>query len=275
MAENTLTVRDVIEVLEEFAPTALAEEWDSVGLQVGNPEQTCRTVAIGLDVTHATLETALSQEADLIICHHPLLFRPPPAIRFDKPQGHLIQQLCEAKISCYAMHTNLDSTVGGLNDHLATILNLIEVDSLIARPPQTPPSFQDKVVGLGRVGRLKKPGTLAQLARQIDEALSPESLRIIGHEHGEVQRVAVCTGSGGSLVHDAIKSGADCFVTGDVKYHQALDAEAAGMYILDVGHYASEISCISILCSLLANRFGDGLELVPLDSLYDPLRSFK
>lgn len=275
MAENTLTVRDVIEVLEEFAPSSLAEDWDAVGLQVGNPEQSCRTVAVGLDLTLATLETALAQEADLIITHHPLLFRPLQEIRFDRPHGHLVQQLCEANISFYAAHTNLDSTAGGLNDHLAALINLVDLKPLIPPSMPLPTSLQDKLVGLGRIGRLKKPGTLAQLARQLDDALSPESLRIIGHEHGEVQKVAVCTGSGGSLVAEAIKSGADCFVTGDVKYHQALDAEAAGMFVLDVGHYASEIACISILCSLLSNRFGDSLDLVPLDNLYDPLRSFQ
>lgn len=99
-------------------------------------------------------------------------------------------------------------------------------------------------------------------------------MRIIGHEHEEVSKVALCTGSGGSLVSDAIASGADCFITGDVKYHQALDAEAAGMAILDVGHYSSEITCIALLASLLKNRFGDTLQINGIVDVFDPIRPF-
>jgi len=268
-------IADVINALEEFAPTSLAEEWDAVGLQIGDPSQECQAVAIALDLTLATLEEAVASEANLIVTHHPLLLRPIKTIRFDQPQGHLIQRLCEEKISLYAMHTNLDSTVGGLNDFLAAKIDLENARPLIDPPKTLPESLQGKTVGLGRVGELKKAGTLRQLAKKLIESFAPEDLRMIGHEHQEVSRVALCTGSGGSLMREAIASGADCYITGDVKYHQALDAEAAGMAVLDVGHYASEIVAIEIITSVLKKGLGDSPRVIPLEIETDPLRSFQ
>lgn len=269
------TVAEVTAALETFAPLSLAEEWDSVGLQIGDPKARCQTIAIGLDLTLATLEEAIAAEADLIITHHPLLFsRRLRTIRFDQPIGHLIQRLCEEKISYYTAHTNLDSTHGGLNDSMAEQLQLTDLKSLLPPSSQIPPALAKKVVGLGRVGRLKTPGTLGQLAKQVQEIFQPEDLRIIGHEHQELIQIALCTGSGGSLMREAIASGADCYITGDVKYHQALDAEAAGMAVLDVGHYASELPAIAILHDVLEKAFGNSVQLVQLKSAGDPLRSF-
>lgn len=268
-------VSDIIRILEDFAPVELAYEWDSVGLQIGDPNKVCRTVAVTLDLGVATLEEAIAREADLIVAHHPLLFRSPKEIRFDRPHGHLIQRLCEEKISFYAIHTNLDSTIGGLNDFLVEKIGLVDSTPLVNPPKTLPETFHGKTVGLGRVGPLKKPGTLKQLAKRLTETFEPESLRIIGHEHQEVSTVAICTGSGGSLIREAIASNADCFITGDVKYHQALDAEAAGMAVLDLGHYASEIPAIQILSNVLKKGLDDTVKIVPLTTAHDPLRSFR
>ncbi len=271
----SIRIAEVIRVLEEFAPLGLAEEWDAIGLQLGDPEQDCSVVAVALDLMHATLEEAVAAEAELIVVHHPLLFRPVPKIRYDRPQGHLIQRLCAEKIALYAAHTNLDSTAGGLNDYLAGQIELTAMEPLIPPRPTTPDSFRKQTVGLGRVGLLKQPGTLNQLAKKLAKTFSPEAMRIIGHEHQEVTRVALCTGSGGSLMREAIASGADCYVTGDVKYHQALDAEAAGMAVLDVGHYATEISAIEILMDVLKKSFGKKIRTVPLTTAHDPIRPYQ
>lgn len=139
MPQTRHTVADVIQALEDFAPLGLAEEWDSVGLQVGDPSRHCRHVTIALDLTLASLETSLTHNADLIITHHPLFFRPIKSIRFDQSQGHLIQRLCEEQLCHYAAHTNLDSTEGGLNDHLADLIDLKNRTTLLPPPATTPP----------------------------------------------------------------------------------------------------------------------------------------
>lgn len=274
MAAAKTTVADVIRVIEDFAPLGLAEDWDNVGLQIGQMDAPCRHVAVALDLTLATLEASLAAEADLILTHHPLLFRSLKSIQYDEPQGHLIQRICEAKVSVYAAHTNLDSTVGGLNDWLADLIDLQERTTLLPPPKSTPSSLLDKLVGLGRVGQLKKPGTLNHLAKHLRSNLDPESMRMIGHEHQEVSKVALCTGSGGTLMKEAIASGADCYITGDVKYHQALDAEAAGMAVLDVGHFASEIASIEILQSMLNKRLGPQIRIEPIRVAMDPIRTY-
>ncbi len=266
--------QDIIDVLEDFAPLGLAEEWDAVGLQVGDPQQECNTVALALDLTAENLAEAQAVGANMIVVHHPILMRATKTIRYDQPLGHLIQQLCTHKLSLYVMHTNLDSTRGGLNDHLANAIGLINVRSLLPAPATTPERFQGQVVGLGRIGELQEGIPLATLATRLQEELRPEALRIIGPDQRQIQSVALCSGSGGSLVHQAINSGADCYVTGDVKYHQALDAEAAGLCILDAGHYATEISSIAIMQSVLTTKFGNDLNIVRLEKARDPLRAF-
>jgi dinuclear metal center YbgI/SA1388 family protein len=274
MSKDKLRIQDITSSMDDFAPPRLAENWDTVGLQIGEPERLCQTVCLALDLTRNTLDEAIAHGADLIITHHPLLLRPPQSIRFDQPLGNLIQRLCAENISLYAVHTNLDSTAGGLNDHLAKIVG-IEVTRSLSPPPISALNIShDKVVGLGRVGHLKKTESLKHLANRLHESLNPAALRVIGDNDREVTTVALCTGSGGSLVQEAIASGADCFVTGDIKYHQALDARAVGMAIIDVGHYATEIASISILKSVLTTRFGSDLKIIPLKAAADPLRAY-
>lgn len=270
-----MRICDVVTALEEFAPTCLAEEWDSVGLQIGDPSRPCRIATLALDLTKKTLKESIDYQADLIITHHPLLFRPINAIRFDQTIGELIQQLCEKKISFYTAHTNLDSTEGGLNDHLANTIGLKDTSYLHPLPPTIPEEWRKRRVGLGRVGTLHETISLKQLADKLQKALQPEALRIIGSIDHEVRTVAVCSGSGGSLIPRAIESGADCFVTGDVKYHQAREAEAAGMGILDVGHYATEIASVSLLQSVLSSQFENDLKIIPLESDSDPLQPYR
>ncbi len=269
------TVADIITVLEDFAPTGLAENWDAVGLQVGAPQQACKKVGLALDLTKQTLQEALNKQVDLIVVHHPLLFRPVKAIRFDEPMGTLLQTLCAKKIGLYAAHTNLDSTVGGLNDYLADQIDLRERRSILPQPDTTPAAFRDTVAGLGRAGSLPEPTSLGALANKLNKRFKPAALRIIGDKNRIIETVAMCTGSGGALIAEAATTGADCYITGDVKYHQALDAEAIGLSVLDVGHFATEITCISILEKALTPTLGQFIEIVSLTSAQDPLQSFK
>ena len=258
-------------VLEAFAPLALAADWDAVGLQVGDPTRPCARIGIGLDVIASTLEEALTANVDLIVSHHPLFLRPTKSIRFDQPQGHLIQQLCTHQVSVYAMHTNLDATRGGLNDFLADQIGLKNRRSLLPAPQGLPQEFEG--AGLGRIGELKTPETLHALATRLQTRFQSQALRIIGKRQRELRSLALCTGSGGSLVHNAITSGVDGYITGDVKYHQALDAEAAGLAIIDIGHYASEIVCLEILSKVLRDGFGNSISIIPLTRAQDPLQA--
>jgi GTP cyclohydrolase I len=271
---KNLYVSDLVTVLEDFAPPFLAQDWDQVGLEIGELDRQCRVVCTSLDVTLATVEACIVNNADLLVVHHPLLFRPLKEIRFDKPIGHLVQKLCEHKISVYAAHTNLDSTHGGLNDHLADLVELEDLQSLLAAPTHVPDIWKKKGVGLGRIGRLKQAVTLNRLAKKLKSHLDPQAMRIIGHEHQEIEKVAICSGSGGDLINQAIQSGADCYITGDVKYHQALDAQAAGLAVLDIGHYASEVIAVDILASVISSSFAKDLTVLSLKEYADPLRSY-
>lgn len=333
---TTPKVSDIVGIINKIAPFALAEEWDNVGLQVGDPAAPAERIMVALDPLPETIDAAISANCSLLLTHHPFIFRPLKKISLSDPHSALIVRAIRHDIAVAALHTNFDIAPGGVNDLLAERLGVLDcvplrvtggdelakltvyvpkdhvesvhdalaqfggignysdcsfrsvgtgtfrplpgaqpfvgtvgnreyveevrlevllrrdeiapaVKALLKAHPYEEPAFDlypllNKGVefGMGRVGRLATPMTLGDFALQVKERLNQQAVRVVGDLGRQVKKVALCGGSGASLVRDACFKGADVLVTGDVKYHEARDAEALGMGLVDAGHFATE-----------------------------------
>jgi len=219
---------EFLAALDALAPARLAEEWDNVGLMVGRRDRPVTRVIVALDLRAAVLDEAVAEGADLVLVHHPPIFPAMSAVTDARTAGALVLRAAEDGIGVVAAHTNLDSPAGGLNDQMAAALGITGTAPLVPDPA-------DPTVGLGRVGDVA-PTTLGALATAAVAAYRPGGVNtgMAGDPDLPVTRVAVCTGSGGSLVDAAREAGAHAYVTGDLKYHDADAAE--GMGLVNVPH---------------------------------------
>ncbi|WP_373499065.1 Nif3-like dinuclear metal center hexameric protein [Desulfococcus sp.] len=240
----TVTVADLIGIMDQIAPPALSEEWDNVGLQVGRKDWPVKKIWVSLDPTPAVVAAACETGVDLLITHHPLWLKPPKTIDFETPPGKIVHQSALHQLSIFSAHTNLDSVTDGINDVLAARMQLTGLVPLAA-------SSRAAGEGIGRVGTLTRPTTLASLVQAIRETSGATALRYSGDPDMAVRRVAVCSGSGSSLMGAFFASGADVYISGDLRYHDARDAEAAGRGLIDMGHFASEHIIVGILAERL------------------------
>jgi dinuclear metal center YbgI/SA1388 family protein len=334
----------VIQLMEELAPKHYAVQDDRIGLQLGTLQKEIRKVLIALDVTDVVVEEAIKEQADLIIAHHAIIFRPLSQLQTDTPAGRLYTKLIKNDIAVYIAHTNLDVADGGINDMMAQALGLsglrhleevhteklkklvvfvpethhaqvqqalfgagagwigqyshcsfnIEgtgtflpqegADPFIGRPGKlervkevrvetvVPESVEKRVVqamlkahpyeeiaydlypmdlkgrtfGLGRVGKLPEAIPLSALAEKVKQAFQVPMLRMTGDPDRPVRKVVVLGGSGSRYVRHAIFAGADVLVTGDIDYHTAHDALAAGLALLDPGHNVEKIMKVKV-----------------------------
>ncbi|MDD2849763.1 MAG: Nif3-like dinuclear metal center hexameric protein [Desulfuromonadaceae bacterium] len=331
-------VADIVGIINKIAPVGLAEAWDNPGLQVGDPAAEVSRVMVALDPAPDVIDSALKASCQLLVTHHPLIFKPLKSISTANPHGATIQKALKGGLSIVSMHTNYDIASGGLNDLLAgkiglsscvplkvtntselvklivfvpaeqleqlrsvllpfaaaqgnyrdcsfaadgvgtftpldgaepfagTINMLAEVHEkrlelllqrtqlpraikvLLAAHPYEEPAFDvyplhndGEKLGIGRVGLLPEPLTLAEYAAQLRKSLSAPVLRYVGEPTTKVSKVALCSGSGASLLREAARLGADVLVTGDIKYHDARDAEDMGLTLIDAGHFPTEI----------------------------------
>ncbi|MBD2861760.1 Nif3-like dinuclear metal center hexameric protein [Paenibacillus oceani] len=329
----------VIQLVERLAPKHIAMEGDKIGLQLGSLRKEIRTVLVTLDVTEEVVEEAIRLQAELIVAHHAIIFRPLAHLQTDTPAGKLYEKLIKHDIAVYIAHTNLDVADGGINDMMAEALELkvtghledVHTDKLKKMVVFVPESHQNEVrdamfsagagwighyshcsfnipgtgtflpregaepfigtkgkleqasevrietvvpesvekqviqamlkahpyeevaydiytmdlngrtFGLGRVGRLEAPVTLDAFAQKVKQALDVPFVRVVGEPDREIKKVAVLGGSGSRYVKQALFAGADVLVTGDIDYHTAQDAIAAGIAIVDPGHNAEKI----------------------------------
>ncbi len=243
-------VSDLCTFLENFAPSALAESWDNVGLIIGDPEQKVCKVMTCLTITPESAAEAIEEQAQLIVTHHPLPFRPLQRITTLETPARLVWELAGAKISVYSPHTAFDSTHRGINAQLAEIMELVEVV-----PIRSGSLGGD--VGAGRMGHLHHPITLAQLVARLRRKLNGATCEAnFGADH-PVQSIAIACGSGGSLLAEARRLGCDCFVTGEASFHTVLEASAGGMALLQIGHFTSERFAVEHLAELIQQNFAD------------------
>ncbi|WP_017472595.1 Nif3-like dinuclear metal center hexameric protein [Amphibacillus jilinensis] len=369
---KVFTVGKIITLLEKWVPKKYAYEWDNVGLQVGDLTTQVTKILVTLDITEDVVDEAIAQGANLIIAHHPLLFKPIKQINVNSVQGRILRKLILHEITAYAAHTNLDIVEGGVNDLLAERLNLqsarvmipefneklykfhvyvpethldlvdhaltrmgvgqigdykdcsfrvkgtgaftplkqadpyigeqgnksyVEeikleymlkeaqlqeaIRILLATHPYEEPAYdlielenEGKVEGLGRIGELIKATTLADFANEVKEIFSLSGLRVTGSLDKKIKRVAVLGGSGEKYFKQAKRLGADVYVTGDLTFHQAQDAEALGLAIIDPGHHIESVM-IGAVCHYLKqklNQEATELEVIPTQLSSDPFK---
>lgn len=260
----------IIRMLEEMAPQNYAENWDSVGLQVGNEDTAIDKVMVALEVTAAVAAEAEEKSVDLIIAHHPLIFKPIKSITEHDPMGQTLRRLIRADIHVYVAHTNLDIAWGGLNDTLADLLDMERVEML--KPSEVQPS-EGRHIGLGRIGYLTEALLLKDLALALKESLHAVKLRYVGNPEHKIRKVALCSGAGADLLGDAHRAGCDVLITGDVKYHEAREAEMLGIALIDAGHFETESTAVSALADWLREKSdekGYEISVIESDTLVNP-----
>jgi len=364
---------DIAGIINKMAPVFLAESWDNPGLQVGDPAAEIQGIMVALDPTPDVIASAAAASCQLLVTHHPLIFKPLKSISTATPQGHLIHTAIKNGLSVISMHTNYDIAREGLNDLLAAriglpsavplqisasseLLKLVvfvpadhlenlrcaifphvqslgnyrdcsfaatgegtftplegaepfigvvgtrqnvpearlevllersnlprAIKALLASHPYEEPAYdvyplrnEGEKLGLGRVGRLTETVSLADFAGRIKTALSAPGLRYVGDPLARISKVALCSGSGASLLHEALRVGADVLVTGDVKYHEARNALDLGVALIDAGHFSTEILMVEDVTERLGRALGaagfDGCQVVPCCIEIDPFR---
>lgn len=256
-------VADVAEFLEAFAPAHLAEAWDNVGLLVGDPSANVERIMTCLTITPASASEAIAERAQLIVAHHPLPFRPLKQLTTATPEGRMLLDLIAAGVAVYSPHTAFDSAATGINQQIAAGLQLANVQPLVP--------LADGTLGSGRSGQLRGSQRLEALAGLVKQFLKIGQVQIVGQPDRPVQRIAVACGSAGEFLGPAREAGCDCLVTGEVRFHTALEAEATGVALILAGHYASERFAVEALADVLARQF-PGLHIWASRQEADPLR---
>lgn len=249
-------VSDIVEIMEQIAPIALAEEWDNCGLQVGAFHWAVEKIWVALDPLPEVIESAVQHGVNLVITHHPLIFKGLKRIDADSFEGKVITTALRNNLAVYSAHTNLDSAADGLNDTLAGRIGL---QNTIALVPSTFPTDSvdfSEPVGLGRVGDITSTMPVKAWAQDLKQRLGLAHVKVAGNLDRMVQRVAVCSGSGSSLMDSFIDSDADVFVSGDLRYHDARAVEDSGRAFVDIGHFASE----HMMVDALTQKLKDAIE---------------
>lgn len=361
-------------IINKIAPPGLAESWDNSGLQLGDPDADISRIMVALDPTPDVIATALDHSCQLLVTHHPLIFKPQKSISTASPQGKLIHAAIKGGLAIISIHTSYDIASGGLNDLLAEKLGLSgcvplqatsrqelvklvvfvpedhlgqlrtamfphaenlgnyrdctfaaagegtftplegsapfvgqtgllervreqrlellisrinlprAIKTLLGAHPYEEPAFdiypllnEGNSLGLGRIGRLATPLPLAVFAAQLSEQLQAPLLRYAGDPAASVRKVALCSGSGSSLLREACRAGADCLVTGDVKYHDARDAEDLGIALIDAGHFPTERIMVAAVTEQLRNMLAKTghteCDVMPCTIERDPFRN--
>jgi len=237
------TIQQIFDFIDSFAPFDTALPDDNPGLLVGGGRQQVTGIAVVLDITAQSIDQAIRQNCNLIISHHPVIFRPLCHIN----AGSIPHSLIRNGLNAICAHTNLDAAAGGVNDALAAALGLSEIESLSdPKTPGKPP--------IARVGTLPSPMNSEQLAQYAKAKLGTAAVRFT--EGGKpVTRVAVCGGAGTDLIHPAIDGGAQALITGDVRHHEFLEARHNGFTLIDAGHFETEVVVVKPLCEQLKARF--------------------
>ena len=271
-----IRVADIVDLMERMAPPLLSESWDNCGLQVGDTQWPVKSVTVALDPLLPVIQSAVDRGIDMLVTHHPLIFRPLRKIDPSAGEGKIIAAALAAKLAIYAAHTNLDSAREGVNDILARAVGLKHLVPLV--PAQGPAgvsaaSSDTADQGMGRIGILSGSKTVAQWAQEIKRKLGLKHVKVAGPHEKMVHKAAVCSGSGGSLLSDFLASGADVFVSGDLHYHDARAVEDAGRALIDIGHFASEHLIVEALGERLkqaVSEAGWDIEIVPCRIERDP-----
>lgn len=235
-----MTIAKLYEILEKSAPRALSAEWDNDGMACcADPEKEVKRVLVALDATEEAVDYAVTNKFDLLLTHHPLLFRGVKELTPARCVPRKLLKLALGGVAAISLHTRLDAAEGGVNDVLAELLGLTDVHPF-APEGETP---------CGRIGKLPAPVEISDFSHTVCRLLGAPAVNLIGK--GAVQTVAVLGGEGGDFVDAARKAGADLFLAGRIGYHRMLDAAEDGLAVMEAGHFYTERPVLSRLAKLV------------------------
>ena len=225
-----MKLREVTAALEHLAPLRLQDEWDNSGLQVGFPEAEIDSVLVCLDVTEAVVDEAIAAKCNLIVSHHPLIFKALRQVSDATYQQRCVVKALAAGVSIYSAHTNLDNAPGGVNHRIAALLGLQKLHWLSPRDGED--------AGSGLVGELPASEPDAAFLARVQRTFGVQCLQHSALDGRQIRRVALCGGAGAFLLHEAVCAGADCFLSGEFHYHDYFENQ--GVLLAELGHYQSE-----------------------------------
>ena len=234
-----VNVKTVSDYINSFAPYDTQCSWDNCGILVGDENKEVKKVGICLDLTVETLEKAKKEGVDLIITHHPLIFTPQKTFL----KGDKAYELACERISLISAHTCFDCAEGGVNDVLATVLGLSDIKGVVSA---------ETVIPMARIGDVKEQSSI-EFARFVAEKLGTVC-RVVDCSN-TIKKVAVCGGAGMDFLFDAIREGADAYVTGEMKHHEMLLAKEKGITVIDAGHFETENPSMALLKAKLEKQF--------------------
>ena len=247
-----LQVKEIIDAIEAFAPLAWQEEWDNSGIQVGNAAQPLTGIVVCVDVNEEAIDTALEKGCNLILSHHPLLFKPLSTIQGRDYIERCVIKACKHDLVLYACHTNLDNAPQGVNFRLAQKLGLRDIEVLEPKPGIF--SADGQQVGTGVIGLLPEAMAAGDFLKKIAGDFSLKSLPYSQGASATVQKIAICGGSGGWVKHSALAANADVLLTGEAKYNDFHDM-LGSLFLVAVGHFESEVCTIEIFYEIIQKKF--------------------
>lgn len=257
-------IREALEAIRKQAPERLQESWDNSGIQIlTDADAKVSKILTCLEIESSVVDEAVENNVQLIVTHHPLIFSKINTIRDDDPEGAQIIRLIQNGISVYSAHTSFDSAPRGTNQDLAEKLMLNDIVPMY-------PDDDDPEAGMGRYGRYSEPVPFDVFQKRLADVCGADGMRIAGIKPEYVRLVGLCTGAGAEFADDAAENGADVYITGDVKYHEARHISDIGFCVIDAGHYGTEFLFAENMASLLREELGEKSEVIASKSDINP-----
>jgi dinuclear metal center YbgI/SA1388 family protein len=246
---------DLLNTFEELWPESGAESWDAPGLVIGNRSDRVSRILLTVDITDEVVEEAIAGEFDLVVAHHPFMMRGVKSMAEDTAKGSVVAKAIRANLSIFSAHTNADIVPRGVSAALAALLNLENSGPLVESGPQ---------IGHGRVGSLPQTATLGEFARMLARKLpaTASGIRVAGDFDQQVKKVALCGGAGDSFIEAAYATGADLYVTSDLRHHPVQEAmelakaQGRNFALVDIAHWAAEWVWLEWAAQDIRGRFG-------------------
>ncbi len=233
-----MKIREITDAIEQYAPLRLQEEWDNAGIQVGDPEAVITGVLLCTDATEAVVAEAVKLGYNLVISHHPLIFRGLKKIMGRTPVERTVAMAIKHDVTIYSAHTNLDSAWQGVSFRMADKIGMTDIEFLDGNRVEPYGEQASTSAGCGVIGNIE-PMPAREVLKKVKEAFEVSAIRYSGDGDRMVSRVALCGGAGGFLLDKAVELGAQLYVTADMRYHDFLD-NSQRIVVADIGHYESE-----------------------------------
>lgn len=247
----SVRVKEITDCLESIAPLSWQESYDNAGLIVGNKDMECTGVLVCLDVFASTIQEAIDKGCNMVVSHHPFVFRAMKKFADNSETVQILNLAIKNDIAIYATHTNMDSASTGVNFMLANALGLTNISKL-----QSEDHSEAGYLGCGAVGELKQKTRARDFLLEVKKKLNLDAIRYIGDLDKEIRKIGICGGSGAGFMDYAIEKECDCYLTGDIKYHEFLSSESR-IILADIGHYESEQFIKQRIIEIISKNFSN------------------